>query len=209
MTWIQINEMAKAGVTIGSHTSSHLHMPTATEKTNIEELERSQKSLAKALGIKSNIFAYPYGETSLNIKALVKKSGFLAAFGQHSGVINDTSNLYYLPRFSLNEKYGEIDRVKFTANTKGLGVYDFIPSNPHIFDNPPFIGFSLLDKSLISSLDCFIFDNNGKVDSEVYKFNERIEIRLKRKLSKGRSRLNCTAKDQLNNWRWFGHQFYL
>ena len=24
----------------------------------------------------------------------------------------------------------------------------------------------------------------------------------------GRSRLNCTAKDKNNNWRWFGYQFY-
>ena len=29
--------------------------------------------------------------------------------------------------FLLNEKYGEIDRVKFAASSKGLGVYDFIP----------------------------------------------------------------------------------
>ena len=30
----------------------------------------------------------------------------------------------------LNERYGEIDRVKFAASSKGLGVYDFIPQNP-------------------------------------------------------------------------------
>jgi len=114
-----------------------------------------------------------------------------------------------LPRFSLNEKYGNIDRVKFASNTKGLGVYDFIPDDPHIFNNPPFIGFSLLDYSLVKSIDCFIFDSNGKVESDIFKFNERIEIRLKRKLTKGRSRLNCTAKDKKGSWRWFGHQFYL
>ena len=43
----------------------------------------------------------------------------------------------------------------------------------------------------------------------LFKFNERIEIRLNRKLTNGRSRLNCTAKDKSSNWRWFGHQFYL
>jgi hypothetical protein len=40
------------------------------------------------------------------------------------------------------------------------------------------------------------------------KFNERIEIRLARELSPGRSRMNCTVKDSDGNWRWFGHQFY-
>ena len=55
----------------------------------------------------------------------------------------------------------------------------------------------------------FIFDKNGEVERDIFKFNERIEIRLNRKLSKGRSRLNCTTRDQNNNWRWFGHQFYI
>ena len=54
-----------------------------------------------------------------------------------------------------------------------------------------------------------IFDKKGQVESEIFKFNERIEIRLNRKLTNGRSRLNCTAKDKSKNWRWFGHQFYL
>ena len=72
------------------------------------------------------------------------------------------------------EKYGEIDRVKFAANAKGIGIYDFIPINPYIKQNPPFIGFSLLDSKKASSLDCFIFDSKGQVDREIYKFNERI-----------------------------------
>ena len=116
--------------------------------------------------------------------------------------------MYYLPRFSLNERYGEIDRVKFAASSKGLGVYDFIPQSPTIKQNPPFIGFSLLDEKKVQSLDCFIFDSKGQVDREIYKFNERIEIRLSRELSPGRSRMNCTVKDGEGNWRWFGHQFY-
>ena len=64
-------------------------------------------------------------------------------------------------------------------------------------------------QSLAKSINCFIFDNNGQVEKEIFKFNERIEIRLKRKLNKGRSRLNCTAKDHNNIWRWYGYQFYL
>ena len=101
-----------------------------------------------------------------------------------------------------------MDFVK-VASSKGLGVYDFIPNNPKIIENPPYIGFSLLDEKLAATLDCFVFDSEGQVNKEVFKFNERIEIRLNRKLNKGRSRINCTAKDSAGNWRWYGHQFYL
>ena len=90
-----------------------------------------------------------------------------------------------------------------------MGIYDFIPTNPNIFENPPFIGFSLLDQSLAKTINCFLFDSTGQINTEMYKFNERIEIRLVRKISNGRSRLNCTAKDSNGKWRWFGKQFYV
>ena len=209
LNWDHIRQLKKEGVTIGAHSHFHKHMPDMSISEIKNEIEIQNKIFLREIKEIPSLFAYPYGESDERIINILKDYRLKVAFGQHSGVINETSNLYYLPRFSLNEKYGDIGRIKFTANAKGLGVYDFIPSNPHVFDNPPFIGFSLLDKSLIDKLDCFIFDNNGSVESEVYKFNERVEIRLKRKLTKGRSRLNCTAKDQSDNWRWFGHQFYL
>ena len=208
LNWDDIRKLKAEGVTIGAHSHTHNHLTELTNQEIINDIELSNKIFLKQIGQVPDLFAYPYGEANTKIIELLKDYKYKFAFGQHSGVINETSNFYYLPRFSLNEKYGDIDRVKFAANTKGLGVYDFIPHDPHINENPPFIGFSLLDQSLARTINCFVFDNKGQVESEIFKFNERIEIRLGRKLQKGRSRLNCTAKDQKNNWRWYGHQFY-
>ena len=208
INWDQIRKLKEEGVVIGAHSHTHTHMPDISIEEVRNEIETSNKIFLKELGEIPTLFAFPYGETTDEIIELIKEYKFKVAFGQHSGIINETSNMYYLPRFSLNERYGEIDRVKFAASSKGLGVYDFIPQNPTIKQNPPFIGFSLLDDKKAQSLDCFVFDSKGQVDREVYKFNERIEIRLARELSPGRSRMNCTVKDSDGNWRWFGHQFY-
>ena len=208
INWDQIRKLKEEGVVIGAHSHTHAHMPDISIDEVRKEIETSNKIFLKELGEIPTLFAFPYGETTNEIIELVKEFKFKVAFGQHSGIINETSNMYYLPRFSLNERYGEIDRVKFAASSKGLGVYDFIPQSPTIKQNPPFIGFSLLDDKKVQSLDCFIFDSKGQVDREIYKFNERIEIRLSRELSPGRSRMNCTVKDSDGNWRWFGHQFY-
>ncbi len=208
LNWNQIRKLKEEGVTIGAHSHTHAHMPDISIEDVKNEIELSNKIFLKELGEIPTLFAFPYGETNTDIMNLIKEYKFKVAFGQHSGIINETSNMYYLPRFSLNEKYGEIERVKFAASARGLGVYDFIPENPSISENPPYIGFSLLDEKLSMSLNCFIFDMNGKVEREIYKFNERIEIRLSRELAKGRSRINCTAKDPNGFWRWFGHQFY-
>ena len=208
INWDQIRKLKEEGVTIGAHSHTHAHMAKIQLDEVRSEIETSNKIFLKELGEIPTLFAYPYGETTSEIIDLIKDYKFKVAFGQHSGIINETSNMYYLPRFSLNEKYGEIDRVKFAANAKGIGIYDLIPINPTIKQNPPFIGFSLLDSKKASSLDCFIFDSKGQVDREIYKFNERIEIRLSRELSSGRSRMNCTVKGADGHWRWFGHQFY-
>jgi poly-beta-1,6-N-acetyl-D-glucosamine N-deacetylase len=209
LNWDQIRELVKEGVSIGAHSHSHYHMADLSIDEVRDEIEISNNIFLKELGSIPPLFAFPYGEANEEIINLLKEYKFKVAFGQHSGVINETSNLYYLPRFSLNERYAEIDRVKFAANAKGLGIYDFIPIDPTISENPPYIGFSLLDEKLVPSIDCFVFDSKGQVEKELFKFNERVEIRLKRKLTEGRSRVNCTAKGSDNQWRWFGHQFYL
>ena len=209
LNWDQIRELVNEGVSIGAHSHSHYHMADLSIEEVRDEIEISNNIFLKELGSIPPLFAFPYGEANEEIINLLKEYKFKVAFGQHSGVINETSNLYYLPRFSLNERYAEIDRVKFAANAKGLGIYDFIPTDPTISENPPYIGFSLLDEKLVPSIDCFVFDSKGQVGKELFKFNERIEIRLKRKLTEGRSRVNCTAKGSDNQWRWFGHQFYL
>jgi len=209
LNWDQIRELVNEGVSIGAHSHSHYHMADLSIGEVRDEIEISNNIFLKELGSIPPLFAFPYGEANEEIINLLKEYKFKVAFGQHSGVINETSNLYYLPRFSLNERYAEIDRVKFAANAKGLGIYDFIPADPTISENPPYIGFSLLDEKLVPSIDCFVFDSKGQVEKELFKFNERIEIRLKRKLTEGRSRVNCTAKGSDNQWRWFGHQFYL
>ena len=113
-----------------------------------------------------------------------------------------------MPDYILGGYNYSQEKVLAAANAKGLGIYDFVPSNPQISENPPFIGFSLLDQKLAKKINCFVFDSSGQIKSDIFKFNERIEIRLNRKINKGRSRINCTSKDDQNNWRWFGYQFY-
>ena len=60
------------------------------------------------------------GNIALNLKKVIKDLGFKYAFGQHSGVIDETKDLWELPRFPINEKYGEINRFKTLMKTLPL-----------------------------------------------------------------------------------------
>ena len=109
LNWDQIRELKAEGVSIGAHSHSHYHMSDLTIEEVRNEIEISNNIFLRELGEIPSLFAFPYGETNEEIINVLKEYKFKVAFGQHSGVINETSNFYYLPRFSLNEKYGAID----------------------------------------------------------------------------------------------------
>ena len=203
MNWEQLKEMNNRGVTIGHHTKNHFHLVSKKKETIISEIEEASDDFLKNLGYVPDIFAYPYGEYSSEIKEITKNY-FKAAFGQHSGGIYNGIDIFELPRFSLNEQYGDLKRFKFAANSYGLKIKNVLPENKVITDiNPPLLGFTLLD-DLEGLIRCYPSHN---IKADLTKLgNKRIEIRFDRAFPKGRTRINCTINDN-NKWRWSGFQF--
>lgn len=218
MSWTQIRELSQNGVTIGSQTASHLHMAAADHLTNRRELEKSNARFKEKLGNRPNLIAYPYGEASQSVEKLAQDSGFIAGFGQHSGVAAKTPDMFFLPRFAMNENYGDIKRFKLAAGALALNTSDLSPRDPLIGngdDNPPAFGFTIkgdaaLTKSL-KKLRCYASHegNLGTTSLGGENGQTRIEIRMKKKLPKGRTRLNCTLPTSEGRWYWFGRQFFL
>ena len=203
MNWEQIKEMDSHGVTIGHHTKDHLHLVTKEKEKIISEIEEANNDFLKNLGYVPDIFAYPYGEYSSEIKQITKNY-FKAAFGQQSGGIYNGIDIFELPRYSLNEQYGDLKRFRFAANSYGLKIKNILPENKVITDaNPPLLGFTLLD-DLEGSLKCYPSHN---IKADLIKLgNKRIEVRFNKAFPKGRTRVNCTINDT-TKWRWSGFQF--
>ena len=207
MTWEQIREMADAAVTVGGHTVSHLHMPDKPLELNQHELERSNRRFEEELGQRPDLFAYPYGESSLAVQTLVKEMNFTAAFGQHSGAIGGGDH-FDLPRFAMNENYGGQARFRLAVNALPLPVTDVTPADPLITtNNPPAMGFTVAgDIQGLARLACFS-SHEGRARLEHLGGN-RIEIRVESAFPKGRTRVNCTLPVGKGRFRWFGRQFY-
>ncbi len=208
MSWEQIRKLRDAGVTIGSQTHMHLHMPTNTRLRNEADINASNRRFIDELGVAPTLFAYPYGEMSLEVRATIRDAGFLAAFGQHSGVAHSNSDRYFLPRFAFNEAYGGLDRLRIAVNALPLPVYDITPADPLITQNPPVFGFSV-DPTMdnLNRIACYN-TQQGRLRLERLG-NRRIELRFSKALSKGRARINCTLPASDRRWRWFGHQFFI
>lgn len=209
MTWDQIRELNRQGVTIGGHTASHLHMIESGEDQDRKELEKSNARFTDELGRPPTLFAYPYGEATLATERLAREGGYVAAFGQHSGVMDTTSDMFFLPRFALNENFGGIARFKLVVNALALPVSQVTPADS-IFTtkSAPILGFTVAgDIANLERLTCFVSDE-GKVPLERLG-NTRIEVRPHRILPVGRSRMNCTMPTNGGRWRWWGRLLYV
>lgn len=208
MSWEQLREISEEGVTIGSQTKFHPHMADLSRAKIIDELSQSNEQFEAKLGNTPDLFAYPYGEANLETMALVKKAGFVAAFGQHSGAIGTGGEMYYLPRFAMNEAFGSIDRFKLAANALPVRVADITPDDPTIGKtNPPLIGFTVTwpDKGL-DRLNCY----GSHVEKlMVQRLGSRFEVRADKAMPPGRTRLNCTIPAGNGIWYWLGRQYYV
>ena len=117
MSWDQIRELYKEDfVEIGNHSHSHEYLVDERKSVIVGDIKTSIQIFEKELGINSIYFSYPFGEYSLEFKDLIKSLGFEFAFGQHSGVIDLNKDKFELPRFPINEKYGDLKRFNFLIN---------------------------------------------------------------------------------------------
>ncbi len=209
MTWDNLREMAGAGVTIGHQSASHLHMAKAGAERNSRDIARADQRFRANLGMRPKVFAYPYGEASLAVQKLVRGADFAAAFGQHSGAVGGTDDFFYLPRFAMNEKYGDLARFRLVANTLALPVTDMVPADPLITGlNPPAIGFTVIGNVTgLQRLTCFA-SHEGKAKVERLGAS-RIEVRVRKPFPKGRTRVNCTLPAKEGRWRWLGRQYFV
>ncbi|MFT5540446.1 MAG: peptidoglycan/xylan/chitin deacetylase (PgdA/CDA1 family) [Alphaproteobacteria bacterium] len=210
MSWDQVRELAKAGVTIGNHSGTHAHLADQGRARIRAELDNSNGQLVKELGFKPTLHAYPYGEASTIVIEEVRKTGFTAAFGQHSGVLHDKANKFYLPRFTMNENFGSMQRFRMAINALPLYATDISPSDPTLgkgVANPPAFGFTIGEGvPRLTQLACYS-SQHGKLAIERLGAR-RMEVRLPSSFRPGRSRINCTLPAHDARWRWFGYQYY-
>ena len=210
MTWDQVRTLAGAGVVIGHHTASHAHLPELSAEQATAELANASRRFREELGVDPPLFAYPYGEYGLREQGLVREAGFVAAFGQHSGVMHADEDLFGLPRYALNERFGMLDRFRLAAATMPLPVKDLTPLERVLRDggeNPPLIGFTVDSRiGELEQLRCYA--SNLSEPARLERLGERrIEVRLGTPFPAGRGRLNCTLPGPDGRWRWLGMQF--
>tara|TARA_B110001450_G_scaffold19985_1_gene18221 strand:+ start:341 stop:1399 length:1059 start_codon:yes stop_codon:yes gene_type:complete len=208
MTWDQIRELEKETIAyIGNHSHSHDYLVDLKNNEFILDINSSSLIFKEKLGYNPIFFSYPFGEYSSLIKEYISKN-FKFSFGQHSGVIDINKDRYELPRFPINEKYGDLERFKFLIKLSPLQYKSLYPIEKYLTNkNPPkFIVKFFDEQKNIHNINCFSDEGNKWEKSDISFDQNILNLNFRDKFKFRRGRINCSLNDD-GVWRWFGIQF--
>ena len=209
MTWDQIREINSENFAfIGHHSHSHEYLVDETNDKFILDIEQANKIFLKELGYIPNLFSYPFGEYSKFMRNYISQN-FDFAFGQHSGVIDINKDKFELPRFPINESYGNLERFKSIIDLFPLEYINLYPIEKKLTkeSNPPEFKVEFFKKqNNLENINCYSNELNKWQKSNSHLSNQILTIHFKGVFKTRRGRVNCSLNDN-GKWRWFGVQF--
>jgi len=209
MTWEQIKEIeAEKFTIIGHHSHSHEYLIDNDNDFFISDIKKANEIFLKNLGYIPNLFSYPFGEYSKFMRDYIAQN-FNYAFGQHSGVIDLNKDKFELPRFPINEKYGQLKRFNSIINSFPLEYEQLLPLEKKltIENNPPnFKVMFFKEQDNIKNINCYSNELDKWEKSNTNFDNNVLTIKFRGSFKPRRGRINCSLNDD-GKWRWFGVQF--
>ena len=208
MNWEQIKEISSYDFAyIGNHSHSHEYLLEFSYIEFEKDINNSIKIFKEKLGYNPIFFSYPFGEYNLKQTKFIENN-FKYGFGQHSGVIDLTKNRFELPRFPINEKYGDLERFKFILKLFPIAYKSLNPKDKFVSkkQNPPTVEINFFDEQKnIKNINCFSNEGN-QWRNPIMEFKKNaLEINFREKFTFRRGRVNCSVKDG-DIWRWLGIQ---
>lgn len=211
MNWDQLREMRLNGMEVGNHSSHHRHLIRVSQSYDVwakhvrKDIKLAETRIEQELGVKPNLFAYPYGEYSMELAKVIDQLGYVG-FGQHSGALGSYSDFRFLPRFPMAEAFAEINGFADKANSIEMPVSNVEPRDTVVND----IKAPALDVVVDSTLkiknrvQCFA-SGRGAVEVE-YPTDNSFRINPGGSFMVRRFRYNCTIPSaQQSRFYWYSH----
>jgi len=209
MTWDQIREVeAEEFVFIGHHSHTHGYLIDGSKNEFTKDIEKANEIFLNELNYIPKLFSYPFGEYSKFMRDYISQN-FEFAFGQHSGVIDMNKDKFELPRFPINENYGDLKRFISVINSYPLQYEQLFPLEKKLTKetNPPDFKVKFFNKQKnIENIKCYSNEEDKWEKSTINIFNQVLTIKFRGPFKPRRGRINCSLNDN-GKWRWFGIQF--
>lgn len=118
LNWSQIQEIGAAGMTIGSHTMSHVCLTAASHEKTLEEFALSREAIEKAVGKKVSDLALPGGFGNAHIEDMALSCGYNRIYTSIPGIWNQKTML--IPRICVREQMTPRTLIRISKNKFSL-----------------------------------------------------------------------------------------
>lgn len=212
-TWDQLREMEAAGATIANHSVSHPHMirrrqgesESAWRQRMRGEITRAQARLEQEVKDPPLLFAYPFGEFSPAVAAMVTDLGYVG-FGQQSGAFGPGSDFAALPRFPVATGFASMETFKLKVRSRPLPVKHTRPESGVLGpdDARPTLRIALAAGPYRpDSVRCYLRGESVPLEFEGGD-PPVLKVRPSTPIGAGRTKVNCTAPVQgSDDWFWY------
>lgn len=116
MRWSDVEALARAGWTLGSHGADHLDLTRAPADVCTQQLVGSRDEIERRLGVGCTHFAYTWGRSNRRLRALVAQCGYRYAAGGVHGPVRAGFDPMNFPRINVSRDYSLED---FKAIVRG------------------------------------------------------------------------------------------
>lgn len=106
MSWEQIVDMSKNGMSIQSHSRTHIDQEVAGPEDNAWQIAGSRAKLEEKVGRPVRYFCYPAGRYGPQTIAALQASGYLAAVTTRYGATQRAAAPFELPRVRIHGGWG-------------------------------------------------------------------------------------------------------
>jgi peptidoglycan/xylan/chitin deacetylase (PgdA/CDA1 family) len=127
LTWSEVRELRKCGISFGSHTVTHPQLSNLDLSTVKDEIVNSKRTIEDNLGESVDSFAYPFAFPEENssfvrmLRNVLVESGYHQGVSTRIGTARQREDYYFLRRLPMNS----LDDVSM-FDAKLQGGYDWL-----------------------------------------------------------------------------------
>ena len=120
LAWRDMEQLRMRGIAFESHTATHPRLSWMDDRRLFDELSRSRRAIAAALGAPASAIAYPFGAVTRRVMAAAARAGYAIGFGVGGRWDNDALLIprvpvhCWSPRVPVVGTLGRVERVVST-----------------------------------------------------------------------------------------------
>jgi peptidoglycan/xylan/chitin deacetylase (PgdA/CDA1 family) len=102
LTWDDIVEMAKCGMYIGAHGSTHADLSVLSYDGVVQQVTEATQALQSHVNVIPRVYCYPAGKFNQTVINILREKGYRAAVGTRYGCIHNREDLFQLRRTRMS-----------------------------------------------------------------------------------------------------------